>query len=234
MMACRGRKQAAGIRGEGYCVASLRILVADDHDLMRRGIRDLLEAHPGWEVCAEARTGSEAVARAEELRPDIVVLDFRMPGLNGLDAARKILQNCPGTETLILSVDRSEQLIREVVAAGVHGYVLKADSDRDLIAAVEALQTHRPFFTSCAAELLLNLRSTLGQAADVRRETLTSRERELVRLIAEGHSTAEAAGILGISPKTADTHRSNLMRKLGIHSVSELVRYAIRNQVIAG
>ena len=229
-------QQARAAFAGRWCVASLRILVADDHDVMRRGICALLEAHPGWQVCAEARTGLEAVARAEELLPDVSVLDFNMPELNGLAAAKLILKISPSSEALILSVDHSEQLIRDLIVAGVRGYVLKSDSDRDLVAAVEALENHRSFFARCAAELLEHAKRTRGSYAggpDIWKETLTPREREVVRLIAEGKSTGEAAAILGVSAKTADTHRSNLMRKLQIHSVSELVRYAIRNQIVA-
>jgi DNA-binding NarL/FixJ family response regulator len=217
-------------------VNSLKILVADDHDLVRRGVKILLESHAGWEVCAEARNGIEAVRQCEQLKPQVVILDFNMPELNGLEAAKKILRTLPETETLILSVDHSNQLIRELILAGVRGYILKSDSDRDLLAAVEALANHRPYFAICATELMLNSkksspRSTLS--ADMWEEPLTSRERELLRLIAEGKNSREAAKVLGISAKTADTHRANLMRKLQIHSVTELVRYALRNRIVA-
>ncbi|HKV47227.1 MAG TPA: response regulator transcription factor [Candidatus Acidoferrales bacterium] len=215
---------------------SLRILIADDHDLMRRGLRTLLESHPGWTVCAEASTGREAVAKAEELRPDIVIMDITMPELNGVEAARRILKASPSTEILILSVHHSDQLIREILAAGVRGYIVKSDSDRDLVVAVEALSNHKPFFTPRATELMLNgleqRGAVTGGLPQNLSDRLTSREREIVQLLSEGKSSKEVASDLSISVKTAETHRANIMRKLEIHSVSELVRYAVRNQII--
>ena len=187
----------------------LRILVADDHDLMRRGIKALLQSHAGWEVCGEAHTGREAVAKAEELKPDVVILDISMPDLNGVDAAKRIRKSSPDTEVLILSVHYSDQLIRDILEAGVRGYIVKSDSDRDLIIAVETLAP-----------------------PETMRDRLTSREREIVQLLAEGKSSKEVASSLNISVKTAETHRANIMRKLQLHTVSELVRYAVRNQII--
>ncbi len=214
---------------------ALRILVADDHDLMRRGLKSLLESHPGWSICAEAHTGREAVAKAEELKPDVVILDITMPELNGVEAARRILKASPNTEILVLSVHYSDQLIRDILEAGVRGYIVKSDSDRDLVIAVEALANHKPFFTPRATELILsNFNSKGGSTVvpEVVGERLTSREREIVQLLSEGKSSKEVASILSISVKTAETHRANIMRKLEIHSVSELVRYAVRNQII--
>jgi DNA-binding NarL/FixJ family response regulator len=215
---------------------SLRILIADDHDLMRRGLRTLLETHPGWTVCAEANTGRDAVAKAEELRPDIVIMDITMPELNGVEAARRILKASPSTEILILSVHHSDQLIREILAAGARGYIVKSDSDRDLLVAVEALSNHKPFFTPRATELMLNgldnRNAAAGGLPQSLSDRLTSREREIVQLLSEGKSSKEVASDLSISVKTAETHRANIMRKLEIHSVSELVRYAVRNQII--
>jgi DNA-binding NarL/FixJ family response regulator len=214
---------------------TLRILVADDHDLMRRGLKSLLESHPGWSVCAEAHTGREAVAKAEELKPDIVILDITMPELNGVEAARRILKASPNTEILVLSVHYSDQLIRDILDAGVRGYIVKSDSDRDLVIAIEALANHKPFFTPRATELILNNFNSKGgttEIPDVIGDRLTSREREIVQLLSEGKTSKEVASILGISVKTAETHRANIMRKLEIHSVSELVRYAVRNQII--
>src|SRR5579862_5246982 len=217
-------------------VKQLRILIADDHDLMRRGLKALLESRPGWTICAEAHTGREAVAKAEELRPDIVILDITMPELNGVEAARRILKGSPNTEILVLSVHYSDQLIRDILDAGVRGYIVKSDSDRDLVVAVEALSNHKPFFTPRATELILNNFNTKGGPISELPETigdrLTSREREIVQLLSEGKSSKEVASALSISVKTAETHRANIMRKLEIHSVSELVRYAVRNQII--
>jgi len=213
----------------------LRILVADDHDLMRRGVKTLLESHAGWEVCGEAKTGREALDRAEELKPDIIILDISMPDLNGVEAARRIRKTSPNTEILILSLHYSDQLIREIVDAGVRGYIVKSDSDRDLIIAVETLAKHKPFFTALATEIMLNNFNSGAPGKgvpDLASTRLTTREREIVQLLAEGKSSKEVASSLEISVKTAETHRANIMRKLDLHSVSELVRYAVRNQFI--
>jgi DNA-binding NarL/FixJ family response regulator len=219
----------------GECMKTLRILVADDHDLMRRGIKALLQSRAGWEVCGEAHTGREAVTKAEELKPDIVILDISMPDLNGVDAAKRIRKSSPDTEVLILSVHYSDQLIRDILEAGVRGYIVKSDSDRDLIIAVETLANHKPFFTPRATEVMLtnfNEGKTRTEPPETMRDRLTSREREIVQLLAEGKSSKEVASSLNISVKTAETHRANIMRKLQLHTVSELVRYAVRNQII--
>jgi DNA-binding NarL/FixJ family response regulator len=214
---------------------SLRILIADDHDLMRRGIKGLLTSRQNWEVCGEAQTGREAVAKAEQLKPDVVILDISMPDLNGVEAARRIRKASANTEVLILSAHYSDQLIREIVEAGARGYIVKSDSDRDLVIAVETLANHKPFFTPRATEVILGNFSSGGQrgkAPEEIRERLTSREREIVQLLAEGKSSKEVASSLCISVKTAETHRANIMRKLQLHTVTELVRYAVRNQII--
>jgi DNA-binding NarL/FixJ family response regulator len=213
----------------------VRILVVDDHDIIRRGLKQLLTARPGWEVCAEAKTGREAVALAEQLKPDVVIMDISMPDLNGLEAARRIHKLFPKTGILILSMHFSDQLVRDIVEAGARAYIVKSDADRDLVSAVEALASHRTFFTSRAAEMLLNGFSSQNsgtQPQALSRNRLTSREREIVQLLAEGKSSKEVAVALGISVKTAETHRANIMRKLELHSVSEVVRYAVRNQII--
>jgi DNA-binding NarL/FixJ family response regulator len=213
----------------------LRILVADDHDIIRRGLKELLTSRSGWEVCAEAKTGREAVTLAEQFKPEVVVMDISMPDLNGLEAARQIRKSLPKTEILILTLHFSDQLVREIVEAGVRAYIMKSDADRDLVAAVEALANHRPFFTARAAEMLLDgfrRPKTDIDPHTVIRNRLTAREREIVQLLAEGKSSKEVAVALGISVKTAETHRANIMRKLELHSVSELVRYAVRNQII--
>ena len=213
----------------------LRILVADDHDLMRRGIKMLLQSHSGWEVCEEAKTGVEAVTRTEELKPDILILDINMPDLDGVAAARRIRKASPSTEILILSMHYSDQLIREIVEAGARGFIVKSDPERDLNLAVETLANHKPFFTPQVTEVILgsfNLGGTVKEFPELIRERLTPHEREIVQLVATGKSSKEIASSLGISIKTADTHRTNVMRKLDLHSVSELVRYAIRNQIV--
>lgn len=213
----------------------LRILVADDHDLIRRGVKALLEPRSDWEVCGEAKTGREAVTKAEELKPDVLILDISMPDLNGVEAARRIRKASAHTEILILSMHYSDQLIREIVHAGVRGYIVKSDSDRDLVIAVETLARHKPFFGPHATELILgsfNLGGPVKEVPEFVSDRITSREREIIQLLAEGKSSKEVASFLGISFKTAETHRANVMRKLELHSVSELVRYAVRNQII--
>jgi DNA-binding NarL/FixJ family response regulator len=213
----------------------LRILVADDHDVMRLGIRELLGAREGWEICAEARDGREAVAKAEALKPDIVILDVNMPELNGIEAAGRIRKRSPATEVLIISFDYSDHLIRKIIDAGARGFVVKADSERDLIAAVEALSNHRSFMTSRAADVILGRVRGDGHGGGFQESAgnrLTPRELEIVQLLAEGKSSREVAESLSISVKTADTHRANIMRKLDLHSVTELVRYAVRNQIV--
>jgi DNA-binding NarL/FixJ family response regulator len=209
----------------------LRILIADDHEVVRRGVRVLLEARPGWEICDEAVEGREAVEKAVRLRPDVVILDIGMPLLNGLEAARQIRKAAPQSEVLILTMHDSEQVIREVLAAGARGYVLKTDAGRSLVHAVEALSRHKPFFSSSVAEFVLQ--GFLDGKAETRDTTsLTQREKEVVQLLAEGKGNKDVATILGISVRTAETHRTNIMRKLGCESFSELVRYAIRNGII--
>lgn len=216
-------------------MTSLRILIADDHDLMRRGIKEMLQSRAGWEICGEARNGREAASVAGKLKPDVAILDISMPDLNGLEAARRIRKESPNTEILILSLHHSDQLIREIIDAGIKGYILKTDSDRDLMTAVETLANHKPFLTSCAAELMLTNFTNGGvrtKPDQPLRDRLTSREREVVQLLAEGKSSKEVASLLFISIKTAETHRANIMRKLEMHTVSELVRYAVRNQIV--
>jgi DNA-binding NarL/FixJ family response regulator len=211
----------------------LRIIVADDHEVVRQGIRAVLQSQPEWEVCAEASNGREAIDKTIELKPDMVVLDVAMPEVNGLVAVREILQNRPETKILMLTMHESEQIIREVLEAGAHGYLLKSDAGRDLVSAVTALNRNKRFFTSKVAEMVLEnvTRSKLRPEVAVK-DVLTAREREVVQLLAEGHSTREVAEVLGLSVKTAETHRSNVMRKLDLHSVSELVLYAVRNNLV--
>jgi DNA-binding NarL/FixJ family response regulator len=208
---------------------NLRILLADDHEMVRTGLRALIESHLGWSVCGEATNGRKAVAMARELRPDVVVMDFSMPELNGMEATRQIRAVLPRTEVLILSMHESEELVRQMLAVGARGYLLKSDAGKALVEAITALSEHKPYFTSKIAAVVLQ--GYLNPQKENLRQ-LTPREREIVQLVAEGKSTKEVADVLGISPKTADTHRTNLMRKLGFHSVSELVRYAIRNQIV--
>jgi DNA-binding NarL/FixJ family response regulator len=217
----------------------LRILIADDHEVARRGIRSLLESHPGWEVCAEARDGRDAVELATNTKPDLALLDVGMPNLNGLEAARQILATNPKTAILILTMHDSDNVIREVLRAGARGFLLKSDAGRDLVAAVDALQQQRTFFTTRVSQMVLdgflnreNKHPDFGSDAEHSAELLTSREREVIQLLAEGRSTKEVAVTLNLSVKTAETHRTNLMRKLGLHSVADLTRYAVRNGIV--
>jgi DNA-binding NarL/FixJ family response regulator len=212
---------------------SVRILVVDDHAVVRRGVRSLLESHEGWEVCGEATTGREGVAESLRLRPDIVVMDLSLPDLNGLDATRQILKAVPDTEVLVLTMHHSEECARDVLQAGARGYVLKADADQNLIAAVDSLRQHKPFLTSTVTKFVLDDYVRRGEGAEngLALVSPTTREREIIQLLAEGKSNKEAASTLGISVKTIEAHRANIMRKLRLHSLSDLVRYAIRNKI---
>jgi DNA-binding NarL/FixJ family response regulator len=211
----------------------VRILVADDHQVVRTGLRTLLESKTGWQVCAEAANGREAVEKAGQLKPDVAVLDIGMPLLNGVEATRQIRKLSPQTEILILTMHDSELLIQEVLAAGAHGYILKDDADRNLVAAVDALRRHKPYLSSRVSESVSNPAGPDGTPfSPSSRNRLTPREREVLQLLAEGKSNKEVAAILEISVKTAETHRANIMLKLDFHSVTELVRYAVRNKII--
>jgi DNA-binding NarL/FixJ family response regulator len=214
----------------------LRILLADDHEIVRRGLCALLQKHEGWEVCGEAIDGREAVEKARELKPDVVIVDIGMPNLNGLDATRRLLQFDPDSKVIVLTVTDADQVIREALDAGARGFVLKSDAARDLVSAVEAIQTRHMFFTPRVNDLVLAGFLEKGHAVS-RSEpphlpTLTPREREITQLLAEGRSSKEAASALNLSTKTVETHRSNIMRKLSLHSIRDLVVYAIKNKII--
>jgi DNA-binding NarL/FixJ family response regulator len=214
-------------------VTPLRILIVDDHAVVRRGVRSLLESQQGWEISGEATTGREAVELAKRLQPDVVVMDLSLPELNGLDATRQILKDSPLSEILVLTMHHSEELARDVLQAGARGYVLKSDADQNLIAAVESLRQHKPFLTSKVTEFVLDDYRRRTDILDdgLAHDTVTAREREIIQLLAEGKSNKEAASTLGISVKTIEAHRANIMRKLRLRSVSDLVRYAIRNKI---
>ena len=211
-----------------------RILIADDHALVRRGIHATLDEDPRWQVVAEAEDGRAAVELAARLKPDVVVLDVTMPGLNGLDAARAILAADPAVRVLILTVHESEQLVHEVFRAGARGYLLKSDAGTELVAAVEALLAGRLHFTSKVGRLVLE--GFLGEGPERRvgsaSTPLSAREREVLQMLAEGQSNKDIARQLDISVKTAETHRANIMRKMEFESLSDLVRYAIKNRII--
>jgi len=218
-------------------MANLRLLVADDHDVVRKGVRTLLEEQPGWEVAAEAADGREAVEKAKLVQPDVTILDLSMPELNGLEAAREILKTVQ-TKVLILTMYDSDPLIRQTLEAGARGYLLKSDAGRDLVSAVDALRRNKTFFTPKVAQMVLE--GYLGRPSkenedDTNRKNglrLTARQKQILQLLAEGKSSKEVAVALNISVKTAETHRANIMRRLDCHSVTELVRYAIRNHII--
>jgi len=210
----------------------VRILIADDHDVVRQGVRRVLESERGWVVCGEARTGREAVAFTVALQPDIVVMDLSMPGLNGIDATRRVRKLVPAAQVVLLTVHEAEQVVNDALDAGARGCVLKSDTSDFLVAAVQRVLTGqicisgrlRIYYHGPAAADTKTATSTLGR--------LTGREREVLQLLTEGRGNREIASLLGISPKTAETHRARMMTKLGLHSISELVRYAVRNRII--
>jgi DNA-binding NarL/FixJ family response regulator len=214
----------------------IRILLADDHEVVRRGLSSLLATRPDWQVCGEARNGREAVALAVKLKPNLAILDLSMPELNGLEATRHIRREVPETEVLVFSMYENEQFVRDLLAAGARGYVLKSDVSSQLLNAVDAVSRHKPFFTSEVAERVLEGFLRLGELSDEDGSAagiLTPREREIVQLLAEARSNKEVAATLGISVKTVETHRASIMRKLGITSIVDLVHYAIRNNLVS-
>ena len=209
----------------------IRILLVDDHDMTRLGVREMLGGYEGLNVCGEASNGRDAVKLADELKPDIVLLDIDMPELSGIEATRQIKKILPATEVLIYTMHDAEQLIRRALVAGARGFVLKSDSYNKLIEAIEALANHKPFLNLKASETVLE--SFVKNAAESEEDTiLTDREREIVQLLAEGKSNKEIASRLDISTRTVETHRRAIMNKLGVGSFAELVHYAIRNKII--
>ena len=213
----------------------VRLLVADDHEIVRKGLRSLLEAQPGWQVTAEASDGREAVEKAREMKPDVTVLDISMPRLSGLEAACRIIRAVPQTKVLILTMHSAEHLVWEVLNAGARGYVTKSDTGRDLVIAIEALRRGKTFFTPRVDKIILGAFLEGKNFKSVKQPNgaqLTSRQREIVQLLAEGKTSKEVSGVLNLSVKTVETHRANIMRRLNCHSVSDLVRYAVRNHII--
>ena len=207
----------------------MRILIADDHEVVRSGLRRILLSQPNWEVVAEAADGKDAISKATETKPDVAILDYSLPRINGMEATRQIRARLPKTEVLIFTMHDSEALIQELLKAGARGYLLKTDAMRYLIAAIESLALHRPFFTAKVSEQLLD---TFLAQPEREVSALTNRERGVVQLIAEGHTNKQIAHILSISLKTVETHRSAIMRKLSLSSSAGLVRYAIRNRLV--
>jgi DNA-binding NarL/FixJ family response regulator len=209
-----------------------RILIADDHEVVREGIRALIEHEPGWQVCGVAANGLEAVHMAKKMKPHVVVLDMSMPDLDGLEALREIKRALPSTEVVIFSAHHSEKVIEQLFEAGAKSYIQKSDAGRYLVAAIKSLAEHKPFFTREISQILFAKFTDAPDNTDGQQRTLTSREREVVRLLAKGTSNKEIAAILGISVRTAETHRAALMRKLGLDSLAGVVRYAIRNNIV--
>ena len=212
----------------------VRILLADDHDVVRRGLRVLLQEHAGWEICGEAMSGREAVDLAREMQPDVAIIDLMMPDLNGLGVTSQIRKASERTQVLIFTMHHNETLIHGVLEAGARGYLLKSDAEQHVVTAVETLLRGQPYFSAQVSETVLEgfLRSGRHAAADsavVPR--LTPREGEIIQLLAEGHRNKKIAQMLGISIKTVETHRTALMRKIGVKSIVELVRYAVRNNL---
>ena len=207
----------------------MKVLIADDHGIVRSGLRKLLEGEDGIEVVAEASDGAEARDMALELRPDLAILDVKMPELNGLDATREIHSQAPEVSVLILSMHEEERYLFEALKAGASGYVLKRAADSDLIDAIHAIERGEPFLTPEAQQALI--RDVLGEG-EGNQEELTPREEQVVKLVAEAHTNKEIAEMLGLAEKTAENHRSNAMRKLGMRDRVELVRYAIRRGLI--
>jgi DNA-binding NarL/FixJ family response regulator len=214
----------------------VRILIADDHEVVRRGLCTLLQTHEGWEICGEAKDGREAVEMAKQMKPDVVILDVGMPNLNGLAATRQLAQQNPNQKIIVLTITDSDEVIREALDAGARGFVLKSDAARDLVSAVEVLQRGRMFFTPRVNDMVLAGFLDKGHNGSKNEfpaiPKLTPREREVVQLLAEGKSSKEVACALNLSTKTAETHRSNIMRKLGFHSIRDIVVYAIKNNII--
>jgi DNA-binding NarL/FixJ family response regulator len=208
------------------------LLVADDHDVVRRGLRALLEERPGWKVVGEASNGKDAVSVALETRPDVAIVDYGLPLLSGIEATRQIRRRLPATEVLIFTMHDSEALLRDVLEAGARGFLLKSDADDYLIAAVHALSQHKPFFTGKVSEKLVEtfLVKSDGSPAPL----LTGRERSVVQLIAEGKTNKQMADVLGLSSKTVESHRAMALRKLNLRTTADLIRYAVRNKLVEG
>ena len=214
---------------------NLRLVVADDHPLMRRGICDLLEAEPGWEVVAKASNGREAIDAVSMSKPDVLVIDLAMPELNGLTATREILRLFPKLGVVLLTMHNTDQSVREVLESGARGYVLKSDAEQDLVAAVKAVAAGKPFFTANITEIVLKgyLNRTATSEPAKALSGLTTREREVVQLLVEGKGNKDVALAMRLSVKTVEAHRSNINRKLAIRSTSDLVRYAVRNGIVS-
>ncbi len=213
----------------------MRILIADDHEIVREGVRVIVERESGWAVCGMAENGREAVDLAKELKPDAIVLDLKMAELDGLEAVKQIKRAVPETEILVLSAHESEDLVEQIFESGAKSYVRKAEAGHLLVPALKSLQNHKTFLTDEVSAVLFSrfLTNGTGRKKNSRvTEKLTAREREIVRLLAEGKSNRETALALGISIRTSETHRAAVMRKLRLNSLADVVRYAIRNGIV--
>ena len=211
---------------------ALRILVADDHPLVREGAALIIGSVPGWDVCGLASTGREAIAQALELRPDVVLLDLHMPELDGLEAVRRIKKELPATELVVFSGARNEGMVEQLFDAGAKSFVSKTEGGDVLVAAIRSAAEHKPFFTAQVSEILFARFMGDGAKGGRKGAQVTDREREIIRHIAQGESNKEIGAALGISSRTAETHRAAVMRKLGASSTAEIVRFAIRNGII--
>ena len=213
----------------------IRILVADDHTLLRQGLRKILQEQPGWQVIAEAGDGREAVRQAIALRPDVAVLDIRMPLLNGIEATRQIVRRAPSVRILILSMHSDDAYVVRVLQAGAKGYLLKDSADTELIRAVAVVAEGKSFFSPAVAGVMLDdyVRRLADKGLGDRYDLLSEREREIFQLIAEGHSNKDIADLLSVSPSTIETHRAHVLEKLDVHNTAELVLYAVRRGVIS-
>jgi DNA-binding NarL/FixJ family response regulator len=216
-------------------MARLRILLADDHTIVRQGLRKILEAQPEWTVIAEASDGRETVRLAVDLQPDVVIVDIGMPLLNGIEATRQIVRRLPSVGVVILSMHSNEPYILQALQAGARAYLLKDSADTDLIRGVNAAAAGKSFFSPVVARVMLDdyLRHLSQKGVVDRFDSLSEREREVFQLIAEGHSNKEIADLLSVSPSTVDTHRTHILQKLDVHSTAELVLYAVRRGVIS-
>src|SRR5260221_7967894 len=214
----------------------LRILVRDDHELVRLGIRGLLRARRGWTVVGEAMNGRQAVEKATKLKPDVAILDISMPDLDGLQATRQIREVAPGTSVVVLTMHESDQMVRRVLEAGALGYVLKSDLAAHLVKAVKSVSAGKLFLTPRVSNIVLNgfLKNTnQREPRENSRSRLTPREVQIVRHLEEGKSNKEIAAELGITVRTVETHRAKIMLKLGLHSLTELIHYAIRHEIFS-
>ena len=216
-------------------MSKLRILIADDHGVVRKGLRFLLEQQADIEVAGEAGDGREAVRMAAELIPDIVIMDIAMPLMNGIEATARILERAAGVGVIILSMHSDETYVLRALSAGAKGYLLKDSAETDLLHAVKAVSMGKPFFSPAITQTLLEdyLRALQQRGLQDSYDLLTSREKEILQLLAEGKSNKEVAGLLQVSPYTVESHRTNLMQKLNVHNTAELVLYAVRKKIIA-